>query len=58
MISFAMTDEQESVRDAMRDFAASAMRPLARECDEAAAIPDAFFASAWELGLTASVASA
>ena len=52
MISFAMTDEQESVRDAMRDFAASAMRPLARECDEAAAIPDAFFASAWELGLT------
>ena len=53
MISFAMTDEQESAREAMRDFAATAMRPLARDCDEAAAIPDSFFTRAWELGLTA-----
>jgi alkylation response protein AidB-like acyl-CoA dehydrogenase len=53
MISFAMTDEQESAREAMRGFAADALRPVARDCDEAAAIPDAFFAQAWELGLTA-----
>lgn len=53
MISFAMTDEQESAREAMRGFAADAMRPLAREYDEASGIPDAFFAQAWELGLVA-----
>lgn len=53
MISFAMTDEQEAARETMRGFAASALRPHARECDEAAAIPDAFYAQAWELGLTA-----
>jgi alkylation response protein AidB-like acyl-CoA dehydrogenase len=53
MISFAMTEEQESAREAMRSFAASAMRPVARDSDEAAEIPEAFFAQAWELGLTA-----
>ena len=35
MISFAMTEEQESAREAMRAFAADAMRPLARDYDEA-----------------------
>jgi hypothetical protein len=39
MISFAMTDEQEAARDTMRGFAESALRPRARDCDEAAAIP-------------------
>jgi len=53
MISFAMTDEQEAAREAVRGFAADAMRPVARAYDEASAIPDAFFARAWELGLTA-----
>ena len=53
MISFAMTDEQEAARDTMRSFAGAALRPLAREYDEAAAIPEAFYAQAWELGLTA-----
>jgi len=53
MISFAMTEEQESAREAMRTFAADAMRPPARKYDEASAIPDAFFAKAWELGLAA-----
>jgi alkylation response protein AidB-like acyl-CoA dehydrogenase len=53
MISFAMTDEQESARAAMRGFATAAMRPQARDYDEAAQIPDAFLAQAWELGLTA-----
>ena len=54
MISFAMTDEQETARERH----ARLRRPrrcarTARECDEASAIPDAFFAQAWELGLTA-----
>ncbi len=53
MISFALTDEQSSARDAMQSFANEALRPLAREYDEASAIPDTFFQQAWELGLTA-----
>lgn len=51
MISFSLTDEQQSARDAMRSFAAQAMRPIAREHDEAATLSDAFLAQAWELGL-------
>jgi alkylation response protein AidB-like acyl-CoA dehydrogenase len=53
MISFSLTDEQESAREAMRSFATTAMRPAARDCDENAAIPDSFLEQAWELGLTA-----
>jgi len=53
MISFALTEEQESVRTAMREFAEQAMRPVAREYDEASATPDSFLQQAWELGLTA-----
>jgi alkylation response protein AidB-like acyl-CoA dehydrogenase len=52
MISFALTEEQEVVREAMRDFAAQAVRPIARECDEASDVPDGFLAQAWQLGLT------
>lgn len=52
MISFGMTEEQELVRDAMREFAADAIRPIARECDEAAATPQDFLDTAWSLGLT------
>jgi hypothetical protein len=46
MISFAMTEEQEGAREAMRTFAADAMRPPAREYDEALGNFDAFFAKA------------
>jgi alkylation response protein AidB-like acyl-CoA dehydrogenase len=53
MISFAPTEEQEVARETMRNFAAGVLRPAARECDEASAIPDALLAQAWELGLTA-----
>ena len=51
MISFKLEEEQEIVRDAMRDFAGEAMRPIARDCDEASSIPDDFLAQSWELGL-------
>ena len=52
MISFQPTEEQEGGREALRDFAAQAVRPLARECDENEAIPDEFLQQSWELGLT------
>ncbi len=52
MISFGPTEEQEMVRDAMRDFAEQAVRPIARECDEASEIPADFLQSVWDLGLT------
>jgi alkylation response protein AidB-like acyl-CoA dehydrogenase len=51
VISFKLEEEQEIVRDAMREFASEAMRPIARGCDEASAIPDDFLAQTWELGL-------
>jgi alkylation response protein AidB-like acyl-CoA dehydrogenase len=53
MISFGPTEEQEVARDAMREFAASAIRPIARSSDEASASPDAFLEQAWQLGLVA-----
>jgi acyl-CoA dehydrogenase len=52
VISFGMTEEQEVVRDAMREFAEQAMRPIGRECEEASSIPDDFLDSVWSLGLT------
>lgn len=51
MISFKLEEEQEIAREALRDFAGEAMRPIARECDEASAIPEEFLAQTWELGL-------
>jgi len=53
MISFGPTEEQEVVREAMRDFAEEALRTVARECDESASVPDALLQQVWELGLTA-----
>jgi alkylation response protein AidB-like acyl-CoA dehydrogenase len=52
VISFGMTEEQELVRDTLHEFAAEVLRPIARDCDENASIPDDFFSSIWELGLT------
>ena len=51
MISFKLTEEQEVVRDALHSFAEQAMRPIARECDEASEIPEDFLQQTWELGL-------
>ncbi|MBJ21987.1 MAG: hypothetical protein CL933_21475 [Deltaproteobacteria bacterium] len=47
-----MSEEQELVRDAMHEFAEDAIRPIARDCDEEAAIPADFLETAWTLGLT------
>ena len=51
MISFKPTEEQELAREAMHEFAEQAVRPIARECDEASSIPDDFYASVHSLGL-------
>ena len=51
MISFGPTEEQEVARDAMREFAASAIRPIARRSDEDSKTPDEFLEQAWQLGL-------
>ena len=53
MISFGPTEEQELVRETLRDFAQKEIRPLARECDETAQVPDSLLDAAWSLGLTA-----
>lgn len=52
MISFGMSEEQQLIRDAMREFAADAIRPIARECDEAGEIPADYLDTVWTLGLT------
>ena len=52
MISFGMSEDQQLVRQTMREFAADAIRPLARSSDEASSIPDDFLQTVWDLGLT------
>jgi alkylation response protein AidB-like acyl-CoA dehydrogenase len=53
VISFGPGEEQEVAREAMREFAAAAIRPQARASDEAGAAPEALLEQAWQLGLTA-----
>ena len=48
MISFGMSEEQELIRDTLREFANEAMRSIARDCDETAQIPQDFLDSVWE----------
>jgi alkylation response protein AidB-like acyl-CoA dehydrogenase len=52
MISFGPTEEQEAIREAMHGFAESAMRTIARDCDEDSIVPDDFLEQVWQLGLT------
>ncbi len=51
MFDLELTDEQKLVRDTLQSFAAERIQPIARECDEAGAIPAALAAQAFELGL-------
>jgi alkylation response protein AidB-like acyl-CoA dehydrogenase len=51
MVNFKPTEDQELLRDTMRNFAAEVLRPVAREADEKNAVPDTLPAKAWELGL-------
>lgn len=52
MISFGPTEEQEVVREAMREFADQVLRPAAREADEESRLPEGFLDQIAELGLT------
>jgi alkylation response protein AidB-like acyl-CoA dehydrogenase len=51
VISFKLEEEQQIARDALHEFAAEVMRPIARECDEEEKISEDFLAQSWELGL-------
>ncbi len=53
MIDFQPDDEQQLVIETVRQFAENEIRPLARDCDESAKIPDGVLAQAHELGLVA-----
>jgi len=54
VIDFEPSDEQQLVVETVRSFAASEVRPRARECFEARKLPDDALARAHELGLVAS----
>ena len=51
MISFGPTEEQELIRDTVREFALAEMRDIARDADETSALPGDFLQKSWELGL-------
>jgi acyl-CoA dehydrogenase len=50
-VSFALTDEQNALRELARDFAAKEIRPREAECDEKMQHPADVIAKAHELGL-------
>lgn len=50
------TDEQQAIVDAVKDFAASEVRPAAREAEEAGVVPDRLEKQLLEMGLSAPVA--
>jgi len=55
MSTFSLDEDQRQIQDSMRRFALDKIRPIARDCEEKAQIPDEFLASSWNLGLTANI---
>ena len=51
MIAFEPTEEQELIRDTVREFAESEIRELERPADEAEEVQEEFLETSWELGL-------
>jgi alkylation response protein AidB-like acyl-CoA dehydrogenase len=51
MVNFKPTEEQELLRDTLRDFAREVIRPAAREADERDLVPPDLVQKGWELGL-------
>jgi alkylation response protein AidB-like acyl-CoA dehydrogenase len=51
MIAFEPTEEQELIRDTVREFAESEIRELERPADEAEEVQEEFLEKSWELGL-------
>ena len=53
LISFGPTEEQDLIRETVREFSQAEMRHIARDCDEASRLPDDLLDKTWELGLVA-----
>ncbi len=53
VIDFQPTEEQALIQETVRQFAENEIRPVAREFDESAKLPEAVLAQAHELGLVA-----
>jgi acyl-CoA dehydrogenase len=51
MVDFEPSDDQQLIRDTVRQFAVEQIRPLARPTDESGVVPDALVQQAWDLGL-------
>ena len=51
MVDFEPSEEQQLIRDTVREFATEQIRPVARHSDETGAAPEALIQQAWELGL-------
>lgn len=54
MVDFEPSEEQQLIRDAVREFATEQIRPAARHSDESGAAPEALIQQAWELGMVQS----
>jgi acyl-CoA dehydrogenase len=55
MSTFSLDQDQKQIQESMRRFAADRMRPIARDCEEKAQIPDEFLSGSWNLGLAANI---
>jgi acyl-CoA dehydrogenase len=51
MVDFAPSEDQQLMRDTVRQFAVEQIRPVARHTDESGAVSEALAQQAWELGL-------
>lgn len=51
MIDLRLDEEQEMIRETVRNFAMEKMRPAAHDADESCSIPQALLEEAWALGL-------
>ena len=58
MVEFEPTEEQALIVETVQQFAAKEIRPRARECDEAEALPADVLTSAHALGLVANALDA
>lgn len=53
MLDFELTEEQQGLQQAARDFTRAKIIPVAAECDQHSKFPKDVFAEAWKLGLVA-----
>ena len=55
MAEFTLDEDQKQILDMTRRFAENELRPRARECDEAADLPEDLLDKVWELGFCPNV---